>query len=328
MSSQTKQCAHVAPSNCGEIDRPSGANVIEEILNNRGNWEDCPCPLCQTPPSERDVAHTFPLSRYIKCSNCSLVYLSPRLKEGAMRKVYESSAYFEGSRTNLGYQSYSSQDHCYASTFKKRLERVLKYQNPGRSLDIGCGTGILVEEAGKLGYESHGIDVSAHGLSSRLLSLGDRFKQGTLDEVRYPDSHFDLVTLCDVIEHIYDPRSFARSLSRIIAPGGILALATPNYDALLRKVLGNKNVSFKIPEHVTYYTTKTLCDAMGGDFELIESRPTGQACSLDFLRDRVAKISPILDIPFLALSKVVDLKSVSVFAYSGSIFTLLRKKAA
>ena len=328
MSARTKQYAHVAPTESGVADRSSGTAVIEAILDNRENWEDCSCPLCQTPPSESDIAHQFSLSRYIKCSNCSLVYLSPRMKEDAMRRIYESSAYFEGSSTNLGYQSYSSQDHCYASTFKRRLERILKHQKPGRSLDIGCGTGILVEEAGKLGYESHGIDVSAHGLSSRLLSLGVRFKQGTLDEARYPDGYFDLVTLCDVIEHIYDPLSFAKSLSRILTPGGILALATPNYDAFQRKVLGNKNVSFKIPEHVTYYTTKTLSDAMGDDFELIESLPTGQVCSLDFLRERVAKISPILDVPFWALSKVLNLNSVSVFAYSGSIFTLLRRKTA
>lgn len=245
-----------------------------------------------------------------------------------MRKVYENSGYFEGSATNLGYQSYSSQDDCYARTFNQRLRRVLQYQRPGRSLDIGCGTGILVEEADKLGYESHGIDVSAHGLSSRLTKLGDRFQQGTLEEVHYPDNHFDLVTLCDVIEHIYDPRAFARSLHRILAPGGIVALATPNYDAVLRKVLQERNVSFKIPEHVTYYTTKTLSLAMGSDFELLESRPTGQVCTLEFLRIRLARLSPALDIPFRVISKLINLDSVSFYVYSGSIFALFKKRVS
>jgi 2-polyprenyl-3-methyl-5-hydroxy-6-metoxy-1,4-benzoquinol methylase len=215
----------------------------------------------------------------------------------------------------------------YAQTFRKRLLQILRYQQPGRSLDIGCGTGILVEEAAQLGYESHGIDVSAHGLSSRLLSLSDRFRQGTVDEVQYPDGHFNLVTLCDVIEHIYNPKAFARSVHRIVAPGGIVALATPNYDALLRKILGNKNVSFKIPEHVTYYTTKTLALAMGDGFELLESRPTGQVCTLDFLRTRLARLSPALDIPFRLASKVVGLNACSFFVYSGSIFALFRKKS-
>ena len=244
-----------------------------------------------------------------------------------MREVYESSAYFEGSETNLGYQSYSSQDECYARTFRQRLQRVLRYQSPCRSLDIGCGTGILVEEAHKLGYEAHGIDVSAHGLSTRLQALGDRFRLGTLDEAKYPEGHFGLVTMCDVIEHIYDPRAFAKSLARVIQPGGIAALATPNYDALLRKCLGNRNVSFKIPEHVTYYTTETLSDAMGDDFELIESRPTGQVCTLGFLRIRLARLSKALDIPFAVLSRVVDLEKISFYVYSGSIFALYRKRS-
>jgi SAM-dependent methyltransferase len=243
-----------------------------------------------------------------------------------MRRVYENSGYFEGSESNLGYKSYSSQDDCYARTFKRRLERVLRFQTPGRSLDIGCGTGILVEEAQKLGYESHGIDVSGHGLSSRLDSLGHRFKQGTIEEVRYPDNHFDLVTLCDVIEHIYDPRSFAEGVRRIVAPGGIVALATPNYDALMRKVFGERNVSFKIPEHVTYYTTETLCRAMGDGFELIESRPTGQVCTLEFLRSRLARVALPLALPLELLGAFIDLNKPSLFVYSGSIFALFKKR--
>jgi 2-polyprenyl-3-methyl-5-hydroxy-6-metoxy-1,4-benzoquinol methylase len=302
-----------------------GSNTAE-ILHNTGSWEHCSCPLCDTPPEERDVAHVFPLSRYVKCRSCDLVYLSPRLKEEEMRKVYEDSSYFEGSTTNLGYQSYSSQDDCYARTFRQRLERVLRFQAPGRSLDIGCGTGILIEEAEKLGYEAHGIDVSSHGLSTRLKKLGDRFRAGTIDEVDYQPNYFDLITLCDVMEHIYDPRAFAKSLSRITAPGGIVAIATPNYDALLRKVLGNRNVSFKIPEHVTYYTKETLTKAMGESFELIDSSPTGQICSLDFIRIRLERLSPIFNPIFKGLSKVCDLEKVTFYAYSGSIFSLFRKR--
>ncbi|MEY4701099.1 MAG: Ubiquinone biosynthesis O-methyltransferase [Pseudomonadota bacterium] len=309
-----------------QVESTNIPSSIDEILHNPSNWESCACPICSTEPSANDIAHEFPLSRYVKCSKCDLVFLSPRLREDAMRKVYENSAYFEGSATNLGYQSYSSQDDCYARTFNQRLLRALRYQSPGRSLDIGCGTGILVEEAAKLGYESHGIDVSAHGLSSRLTKLGDRFKQGTLEEVQYPDNYFDLVTLCDVIEHIYDPKAFARSLHRILAPGGIVALATPNYDALLRKILQERNVSFKIPEHVTYYPTKTLSLAMGPDFELLESRPTGQVCTLEFLRVRLSRLSPLLDIPFRIISKAVNLESVSFYIYSGSIFALFKKR--
>lgn len=205
-------------------------SVMDQILRDPSNWETCDCPICGRVPSEMDVVHAFPLSRYVKCPACELVFLSPRLRQEAMRGIYEDNTYFEGSETNLGYQSYSSQDDCYACTFKGRLERVLRYQRPGRSLDIGCGTGILVEEAAKLGYESHGIDVSAHGLSSRLQQLGERFRQGTLEEVRYADGYFDLVTLCDVIEHIYHPKAFTEAISRIVAPGGIVALATPNYE--------------------------------------------------------------------------------------------------
>jgi 2-polyprenyl-3-methyl-5-hydroxy-6-metoxy-1,4-benzoquinol methylase len=328
MSSQTQDISeHGSHSHVEGAVTTEESGAVDSILNNRVNWESCACPLCATKPEESHIAHTFPLSRYVKCPTCDLVYLSPRLREDSMRAIYEMSSYFEGSATNLGYQSYSSQDECYAQTFRRRLLRILRHQKPGRSLDIGCGTGILVEEAAKLGYESHGIDVSPHGLSSRLVSLGDRFKQGTIDEVQYPSGHFDLVTLCDVIEHIYNPKAFARAVHQIVAPNGIVALATPNYDAPLRKLLGNRNVSFKIPEHVTYYTTNTLALAMGDKFELIESNPTGQVCTLDFLRIRLSRLSPLFTIPFRLASKVIDLNTCSFFVYSGSIFALFRKKS-
>jgi 2-polyprenyl-3-methyl-5-hydroxy-6-metoxy-1,4-benzoquinol methylase len=322
----TNQALSEAKSRMAPQPIPSAYQTIEEILNDRQNWEICNCPLCGTEGDESDIAHRLARSNYTKCRACNLVYLNPRLNQEAMRRVYESSGYFEGSESNLGYQSYSSQDDCYARTFRRRLERVLMFQRPGRSLDIGCGTGILVEEAQKLGYESHGIDVSGHGLSSRLVSLGERFKQGTIEEVRYPDNHFDLITLCDVIEHIYDPRSFAEGVRRIVSPGGIVALATPNYAALMRKVFGERNVSFKIPEHVTYYSTETLCRAMGDGFELIESRPTGQVCTLEFLRSRLARVAPPLALPLRLLGGFMDLNKPSLFVYSGSIFALFRKR--
>src|SRR4030095_8598990 len=90
-----------------------------------------------------------------------------------------------------------------------------------------------------------------------------------------------------VSAHLYQPRAFVRRLATLLRPGGRVALATPNYDSWLRRLLGRRTVSFKIPEHVAYYDPRTLARAVGEEFRVIELRWTGQYCSAAFLERRL-----------------------------------------
>ena len=102
----------------------------------------------------------------------------------------------------------------------------------GRTLlDIGCGTGYLLAQFERVGMLTCGTDVHAQGLALARLHVS-----GTLvlhDELRVPlASAFDVVTLCDVIEHVEDDVGLIREASEKLGDGGTLVITVPAHEKL------------------------------------------------------------------------------------------------
>ena len=56
---------------------------------------------------------------------------------------------------------------------------------------------------------------------------------GTLEEAGFPDNHFGVVTLWDVVEHLDEPASVLREVSRVLRPGGTVVVFTINQRSLI-----------------------------------------------------------------------------------------------
>ncbi|MDQ2665189.1 MAG: class I SAM-dependent methyltransferase [Gemmatimonadota bacterium] len=100
-------------------------------------------------------------------------------------------------------------------------------------LDVGCGPGALLAAAGANGRQGIGIDVSMVWLvvAKRLIeSYGGvaLLAAGFAETLPLPDDSVGGVVSLDVIEHVGDPAVYLREIDRVTAPGGALALATPN----------------------------------------------------------------------------------------------------
>lgn len=104
----------------------------------------------------------------------------------------------------------------------------------GTLLDVGCGTGAL---SGYLG-EQFGRYVGADAV--RYEGFPDRFEFHPIDlesgQVPLPDGFADVVAAVEVIEHLENPRQFARELDRLTRPGGWVVISTPNQLSLLSKL--------------------------------------------------------------------------------------------
>lgn len=109
---------------------------------------------------------------------------------------------------------------------------------PGRLLDVGCGPGAVVLAAQQAGWDAEGCDISRAFVEHARTTTGVRARTGTLESIRYADQSFDAVTLVEVIEHLYEPARTARELARIVRPGGLLYVSTPNEESIYQ-TLGN-----------------------------------------------------------------------------------------
>jgi 2-polyprenyl-6-hydroxyphenyl methylase/3-demethylubiquinone-9 3-methyltransferase len=118
------------------------------------------------------------------------------------------------------------------------LETIDGHGTPaGRVLDVGCGTGSLLERLAERGCSGVGIDLSPDSVAlaaERLRAIGadDRLEARVGSAYEPPEGPYDLIALTDVLEHLEEPRACLRALRERLAPGGLLVVSTPNRRSL------------------------------------------------------------------------------------------------
>jgi 2-polyprenyl-6-hydroxyphenyl methylase/3-demethylubiquinone-9 3-methyltransferase len=103
-----------------------------------------------------------------------------------------------------------------------------------RLLDIGCGGGLLCEPMTRLGFQVTGIDAAERTVEvarahAEAVGLAIDYRQTTAEDLEASGAApFDVVLNMEVIEHVVDPGAFLRTCTRLLAPGGLMILATLN----------------------------------------------------------------------------------------------------
>jgi ubiquinone/menaquinone biosynthesis C-methylase UbiE len=104
-----------------------------------------------------------------------------------------------------------------------------------RVLEVGCGSGSNLWMVAREGFEAHGLDLSAEGISLcremlRNWECSAILRQGDMTRLDYPDRYFDVIadvfSSYSLVER--DFRSFLREAARVIKPGGRLFMYTPS----------------------------------------------------------------------------------------------------
>ena len=103
----------------------------------------------------------------------------------------------------------------------------------GNLLDAGCGTGVDLINLGKLapGMALFGVDVSSVLLGQALQRPSPQpltVYQAALESIPFADASFDAIGSHEVVEHVEDPAVVLREFHRVLKPGGICVIATPN----------------------------------------------------------------------------------------------------
>jgi 2-polyprenyl-6-hydroxyphenyl methylase / 3-demethylubiquinone-9 3-methyltransferase len=102
-----------------------------------------------------------------------------------------------------------------------------------RLLDIGCGGGVLAEEFAKMGCQVTGIDLSDESLEvarahARTEGLSIDYRNGSAAQLPFDGSSYEVVSGCDVLEHIPEWRQVIAEVSRVLKPGGLFLFDTIN----------------------------------------------------------------------------------------------------
>jgi SAM-dependent methyltransferase len=189
-------------------------------------------------------------------------YLYPRLTELAMQQVYREPSYYQGGSSGYADTSYIDQETSLRATFKTLLRNLdRRGMTGGDLLEVGCGYGYFLDEAQPYFRDRAGTEFSEDGAARARASGADVFVGGI---EQLPDNvSFDCAVAIQVIEHIYDPVAFIGKLVKCVKPGGHVVLATPDIGGALRKLMGRRWPSFKVPEHVVYFDFDSLERLLG-----------------------------------------------------------------
>jgi SAM-dependent methyltransferase len=210
-------------------------------------WQEIPCPVC----ASRTFTRLFTRDRepFVKCNDCGLVLINPRL---------------------VPQQSFVKYNHDYSKHYadkagkklrrcRRWVNRVRKFVTTGRWLDVGCSIGLVVKAANEAGFEGFGIDVEGWGVDYARDQLGlSNIRRGVLEDQKYPDGFFSVISLYDVIEHVPDLNLFVSELKRILAANGIIDIITPdiNHWRVPRDLASWSEI--KPSEHLYYFNKPTL----------------------------------------------------------------------
>jgi len=184
-------------------------------------------------------------------------------------QLVDDSAY--ASQYHHGYERHRDQKLRTAMVRLNRIAPLVQAKAP-RLLDVGCSVGCTVEAANKRGWHGVGVDLSKDAI--------DYCKRNGLeccatDSVKLPfdDQSFDILTSWHVIEHVADVEETLAEWHRVLRPGGIMALETPDATSPKVRRLGPRYRKFWAAEHTYTFSPKNLGEFVErAGFELA-SRP-------------------------------------------------------
>lgn len=203
------------------------------------------CLVCNSPSLKPLVGYQ---KHYLtKCNNCGFVFCSkiPTVEElNDYYKVYAYSGELNISPVTI-------------KSYHTLLDEFEKYRKTNKLIDVGCGAGYFLEEAKKRGWDVYGTEYSEKAVE--VCSKKDiNIKKGKLNASEFSGVEFDIVTSFEVLEHINNPNEEIEEFKKLLRKGGLFYCTTPNFNSIMRYVLKEKYNVITYPEHLSYYTKKTL----------------------------------------------------------------------
>lgn len=173
------------------------------------------------------------------------------------KPVADASGYHYSPKAELG------QHHAY---LMPPVLNELKRCGAERVFDLGCGDGSVAAALTREGFRVAGVDPSEQGIAvaQRAYPQADLRVGSAYDDLAGSFGTYPAVISLEVVEHVYDPRSYARTLFSLIEPGGTAIISTPYHGYLKNLVLaltGKMDAHYTAlwdHGHIKFWSVRTL----------------------------------------------------------------------
>lgn len=154
---------------------------------------------------------------------------------------------------------------------EENLERILKFCSDkiqGRVLDVGCGDGFFTAQIlQRFNLKNvYGLDISSKAVDlARLKHPEINFQQSALNHIPEETNSIDSITMIEVIEHLVDIEGTLKELFRVMKPGGILLIATTDFNWLKQVIIAIfffEKYFYPTNPHIRFFKKSTLADIL------------------------------------------------------------------
>ena len=193
----------------------------------------------------------------IECAECGFAYIDPQPSAEQLGRFY-TSVYYGSNQRKFGYPIEKLTQ--LGNYLRAREIKTLLRRSPARILDIGCGRANLLQAFQAQGDDCYGVEHPQ--FQPPEVSGIHFFTAKDLAELHFEENFFDAVVIWHVLEHLPQPFAVLDEIQRILKPGGVLAVAVPNFGSLQSRFFGAYWFHLDLPRHLFHFSAANLQQAL------------------------------------------------------------------
>lgn len=201
------------------------------------------CAICES--SNLVKSKTYMHAYLVKCTNCNFVFTQKKPTIDELSNHYAN------------YPRYNQLSLITEKRYNELLDQFEPYRKTNNIIDLGCSNGLFLECAKKRGWNVYGTEFSEDCITYCKNKGITVFKSNQLPSELF-ELNFDVVTSFEVIEHINTPNEEIQLVKSLLRNGGAFYFTTPNFNSISRYLLKDKWNIVEYPEHLSYFTAKTI----------------------------------------------------------------------
>ena len=238
------------------------------------------CLLCNC--SRLAALKSYEQHYLVRCQYCDFIFSKRQPTERELRDNYAS------------YRRNDAVSPITIQRYRGLLDGMEKYRKTNNIIDVGAGDGHFIAEAKRQGWNAQATEYDDRAVEL-CRRKGIVVHQGKLSPANYEPGSFDVIVSSEVIEHINNPLEEVQNFRTLLRTNGLVYVTTPNFNSISRLLLKHRWNVIEYPEHLCYYTARTIEKLfVGHEFEKLEITTTGISINR-ILQSRTHKISSAVE---------------------------------
>lgn len=231
---------------------------LHERYGSRGSA----CPNCGSESTERIFRRNPAQKWYLaRCTACDQHFTDPQPTLEEIKGFYTTETYHHDLHTVEG------TEHAFGRKFRDYVNWIAPRIRPGgRTLDVGCSTGLLPFLLKQRGFAAEGLELNRNSAEFGRRAFGLTIKNEPFETAEFEPASFSLVSMTDVLEHAFNPIATLHRVHDMLEDGGYAYITFPDISSLesryfyvLAKLSGRRWLwqNCHVPLHTFEFTRPT-----------------------------------------------------------------------